>query len=101
LRAARPDEIHLVLPASLDAKVQERLARGFVPLGVSRAVLTRLDDVVGFGVVLNVVERLNLGVSYVTTGQNVPNDIQQACGARVAELLFAEAESSDVCAVTR
>jgi len=89
LRAARPDETHLVVPASLAPEVQVRVAQSFAPLGVARAVLTRLDDAVGFGVVLNVVQRLNLGVSYLTTGQNVPNDIEEACSTRVAELLLA------------
>jgi flagellar biosynthesis protein FlhF len=89
LRAVRPDETHLVLPASLTPAVQARVAQGFAPLGLSRAVLTRLDDAIGFGVILNVTQRLNLSVSYVTTGQNVPNDIEEACGRRVAERLLA------------
>jgi flagellar biosynthesis protein FlhF len=89
LRAARTDEIHLVLPASLSPEVQARVAQGFAPLGASRAVLTRLDDAIGFGVVLNVTQRLNLRVSYLTTGQNVPDDLEEACGRRVAELVLA------------
>lgn len=89
LRAARPDEIHLVLPASLDSRVQARIARGFLPLDISRVVLTRLDDAIGLGVVLNVIEQLELGVSFLATGQNVPNDLEQACGGRIAELLCA------------
>lgn len=89
LRAARPDETHLVLPASLAPGVQTRVAQGFTPLGLSRVVLTRLDDAIGFGVILNVTQRLNLNVSYVTTGQNVPNDIEEASGRRVAERLLA------------
>ena len=89
LRAAHPDEVHLVLPASLDARVQARTAREFAPLGVSRLVLTRLDDALGFGVVLNTITRLSLGVSYLATGQNVPQDIEEACGSRVAELVCA------------
>ncbi len=92
LRAASPDEIHLVLPASLDPKVQARIAHGFAPLGIAKVVLTKLDEVVGLGVILNVVERLGLGVSYTTSGQNVPNDIQEACGSRVAQLVFAADE---------
>lgn len=87
LRAARPDETHLVLPASLDPRVQTRFAEGFSPLGPTRVVLTRLDDVVGTGVILNVVDRLSLGLSFMTSGQNVPNDIEEACGQRIAELL--------------
>ncbi len=88
LRAARPDETHLVLPASLTPNVQKRVADSFKSLAISNAILTRLDDAVGFGVILNVIHRLNLGVSYVTCGQNIPNDIEEACGQRVAELLL-------------
>ena len=88
LRAARPTEVHLVLPASLEGAVQTRHARFFAPLGVSRLLLTRLDEALGFGVVLNVVERLNCRLSYWTTGQRVPSDIEEACGERVAELVL-------------
>ncbi len=89
LRATRPDEIHLVLPASLCPEIQERTARSFAPLNLSRMVLTRLDEVVGLGVILNLAQRLNLGVSYLTSGQNVPQDFEEACGQKVAELLLA------------
>jgi flagellar biosynthesis protein FlhF len=88
LRAARPDETHLVLPASLTPEVQARIAQSFAPLGASQFILTHLDDVIGFGVILNVVQRLDLRLSYLTTGQNVPSDLEEACGRRVAELLF-------------
>lgn len=88
LRAARPDETHLVLPASLAPDVQARLVRSFEPLHPSRLVLTRLDDAIGFGVILNVTQRLKLPVSYLSTGQNVPQDLEEACGERVAALLL-------------
>lgn len=87
LRAARPDELHLVLPASLAPDVQVRIARSFAPLGPSRVVLTRLDDAIGFGVILNVARRLDLPPSYLTTGQNVPHDLEEACGPRLAALI--------------
>jgi len=87
LRAARPEETHLVLPASLAPPVLSRMAQGFAPLGPTKVVLTRLDDVVGLGVILNVVQRLNLGLSYLTNGQNVPHDIEEACSPRLVELV--------------
>jgi flagellar biosynthesis protein FlhF len=87
LRAARPAELHLVLPASFAPAVQARVAQSFAPLGISRAVLTRLDEVIGFGVILNVAERLKLGISYVSTGQVVPRDLDTSDAQRVAELL--------------
>jgi flagellar biosynthesis protein FlhF len=88
LRAARADEVHLVLPASLTPGAQTRLGQSFAPLGVSRVVLTHLDEAVGFGVVLNAVERLKCHLSYLSAGQNVPRDIEEACGQRVAELIL-------------
>jgi flagellar biosynthesis protein FlhF len=87
LRAAHPTEIHLVLPASLTPEIQERTARAFAPLGVTRIILTRLDEVIGCGVVLNVMQRLNIALSHVTTGQNVPDDLEIACKSRLAELI--------------
>ncbi len=88
LRAARPDEVHLVLPASLSTAAQSRLGQGFAPLNVSRVVLTHLDEAVGFGVVLNAVDRLKWHLSYLSAGQNVPRDIEEACSQRVAELIL-------------
>jgi flagellar biosynthesis protein FlhF len=46
LRAARPDEIHLVLSGSTSPAVQLRLGEAFAPLGVSRVVVTRLDEAI-------------------------------------------------------
>ena len=58
LRGARPHEVHLVLPASTLPAVQQRTAKRFAPLGVSSLVLTRLDEAIGLGVILNTIERL-------------------------------------------
>lgn len=88
LRAARPDEVHLVLPASMLASVQARMAQRFAPLGVSRVVLTHLDEAVGLGVILNAIARLQWGLSYITDGETIPNNIQEACAERMATLIF-------------
>ncbi len=88
LRAARVDETLLVLPASTAQDVLERMAAGFAPLGPKGLVLTRLDDVIGFGVVLNLLHRLKIKLSYISAGQNVPADLEVACGKRLAELVL-------------
>jgi flagellar biosynthesis protein FlhF len=88
LRAARPQETHVVMPVSLTRLVQQRTAEFLGPLGVSRVVLTRLDEAVGLGVVLTAVAKMGWALSYLTDGQNVPQNIQEACGRRVAELIL-------------
>ncbi len=79
LAAFRPDERHLVLPASMDAAVQSHMAGFFAELRPNRLLLTRLDEALGMGVVLNTAERLALALSYTSGGQTVPHDLQVAC----------------------
>jgi flagellar biosynthesis protein FlhF len=88
LRSSRPQEVHLVMPVSLAQSAQQRAAQLFAPLGVSRVVLTRLDEIVGLGVILTAAQRLKWGLSYTTDGQNVPKNIHEACGRRMAELIL-------------
>jgi flagellar biosynthesis protein FlhF len=88
LRGTRPDETHLALPASFDAAVQQRILRAFEPLGAEHVLLTRLDEAIGMGVVLNAAARLKRKLSYLSTGQTVPNDIEAACGGRMADALL-------------
>ncbi len=92
LRAVAPDEVHLVLPASMLPSVQARMAKRFSPLGVSRVALTHLDEAVGLGVLLNAVDKLKWGLSYLTDGESIPNNIQEACPERLARLIFPAGE---------
>lgn len=85
-----PDEVHLVLSACQSFNAQAKAARAFAPLHASRVVLTRMDDAVGFGVILTTLERLDCRLSYLTCGQSVPNDLEEACGRRIAQLVFSD-----------
>lgn len=87
IRAARPDEIHLVLPAVWSASAQSRAAERFAPLGADRLLLTCLDEAAGLGVVLTAIQRIPWHISYIAVGQKVPSDLQEANGARLAEML--------------
>jgi flagellar biosynthesis protein FlhF len=92
LRAARPDEIHLVLPVSMHPRVQSGVAARFKPLGVSRVVLTHLDEAVGLGVVLNAIGKLEWGISYVSDGETVPHHLAEGCARRIADLAISDAD---------
>ena len=90
LRAARVSEVHLVLPASLAAGTQRSLVRAFEPLGAKHLIWTHLDDAVGLGVLLETLDQVALQVSYLASGQRVPNDIKTACGREVAALILSD-----------
>ncbi|HVW01640.1 MAG TPA: signal recognition particle protein, partial [Planctomycetaceae bacterium] len=58
--------------------------------GVTSLVLTKLDEASGMGPLLSVARRSSLPISYITTGQNVPDDIEPADAQRLARLVLAE-----------
>lgn len=51
-------------------------------------ILTKLDEADSLGAVLSLNRELNLPVSYLTTGQNVPDDIEPALYDRLARLIL-------------
>lgn len=88
VRAAKPDETHLVLPAYMSVNAQARTAEFFRPLAPTHVLLTHLDELLGFGVVLNALDRLHLKLSYLSDGQRVPQDLKEACSNTLAGLVL-------------
>ena len=52
-------------------------------------ILTKLDEATGLGNVLSVLRSSGLPLSYLTDGQNVPDDIQTADAHRLARMILA------------
>lgn len=90
LAAARPDEVHLVLSATSGERSLRAAADRFASARADRLILTKLDEADGLGAVLAVLERSHLPVSYITTGQAVPDDIEPAGRARLARLILGD-----------
>jgi len=88
LAAANPHEVHLVLSSTAHHSNLINAAEKFHQLGVDRVIFTKLDEAVSFGVVLSVLNKLQVSLSYVTTGQDVPEDIEVGNGRRMARLLL-------------
>ena len=91
LAAVDPHEVHLVLSSTSSERVLLREARAFVDLGADRVVMTKLDEAVSFGVLINVMQEVGKKLSYITTGQEVPNHIEVGEPRRMAELVLGAA----------
>lgn len=90
LSAAGVDQVHLVLSlAACEATIREAIEK-FSVLGLRHVILTKLDEAVGFGIVLNVLHAVDVRLSYMTHGQSVPNDIEEGDARRLAALILAE-----------
>ncbi len=76
LAVARPAETHLVLAATASQRVMLQIAERFERVKPDRVIFTKLDEAVTCGTLFNVVAAIAKRVSYVTTGQEVPHQIE-------------------------
>ena len=88
ITAADPDEVHLVLSGTAGERVLMREAEAFSPVGIDRIVLTKLDEAVSFGMLVNVIRQVGATLSFMTTGQEVPDHIEPGSASRLAELVM-------------
>ena len=88
--AVRPHEIHLVLSSTCSEAVLTEAIERFGEIGIDRVIFTKLDEAIGFGVILPCLQKANAGLSYLTTGQDVPDDIEVGEGRRLAGLILGE-----------
>lgn len=90
LQAIHPDEIHLVLSSTASQECVELAVNKFGETGADRLIFTKIDEAAHVGVVLNVVLKVNKALSYITTGQDVPDDIEVGRGRRLAQLILGQ-----------
>ena len=88
LNAAAPHEIHLVLAGTAHHSHILSAAEKFKSLGVNRLILTKIDEAINFGVLLSVMKKIKTSLSYITIGQDVPDDIEVGNSNRLARLLL-------------
>ncbi|MCB9846191.1 MAG: flagellar biosynthesis protein FlhF [Phycisphaeraceae bacterium] len=91
--AARPHETHLVISCTADQPVIDRVAAKFGALSPTDLIVSKVDEGVHFGCVLNIATRLGVRLSYVTTGQEVPDHIEPADADGLAKLVVGEART--------
>src|SRR5262245_25642527 len=88
LAEAEPDEVHLVLSSTAGAKSLISTAERFADVGTTTVLLTKIDEAHSLGHLVSLVRSVPLPVSYLTDGQNVPDDIQVADARRLAFMML-------------
>jgi len=81
-------ETHLVLSASTKEEDLLETANRFSVTRVDRLIFTKLDETSSYGTLLNIEDKTGIPITYLTTGQKVPEDIEIAKGSAIAELIL-------------
>ncbi len=88
LAEAQPDDVQLVLSSVASSGGLAKTAEQFAAIGATALLITKLDEAAGLGNLLPLVRSSRLPLSYVTCGQNVPDDIEPADSRRLARLIL-------------
>lgn len=83
-----PVEASLLLPlTSSQDNLTENVVR-FKPVGYQSIIFTKIDESRHFGRIYNVIDQERKPVSWVTNGQNVPQDIEKIDPGRLARMIM-------------
>lgn len=78
LNSANPDEVMLVLSCMASSSGFKRAVESFSPTGATSIVLSKIDEADALGHLWMPLLESKLPIRYLTTGQDVPDDIELA-----------------------
>lgn len=81
-------EKHLVLSATTKEEDAKEILEKFSVCQPDRVLFTKTDETKSLGFIVNLLYRQKIGLSYLTNGQSVPDDIVPARSEQLAEMLL-------------
>lgn len=87
---SQPSRTILVLSATTKFKDLMQITECFSPMNIDRYLFTKLDETSHYGSILNLIHGTGKPLSYVTTGQNVPDDMEVADPKKLSNLIYGE-----------
>jgi flagellar biosynthesis protein FlhF len=81
-------EVHAVAPASMRSADLGRMLDRLEIFSPSRLIFTRLDETLSFGGIISASVKTGKPISFLASGQEIPEDIEPATAARLLGLVF-------------
>ncbi|WP_078413246.1 flagellar biosynthesis protein FlhF [Priestia abyssalis] len=83
-------QTHLVLSLTGKIKDMEDVCDQFSSVPLDSFIFTKMDETSTYGSMLNMILKYGKSVSYITNGQNVPDDLKKASPEHIVNLMFGE-----------
>lgn len=84
-------EKHLVISSTTKLTDAQEIIKRFSAVEPDKIIITKIDETGSLGMVMNLLRNEKLAMSYVTTGQSVPDDIAVASAEVLANLFIKKA----------
>ena len=85
-------EKHLVISATTKFTDARQIMNKFSKVEPDRIIFTKIDETGSLGMIINLLRDNKYSLSYITTGQSVPDDIERASSEILANLLLKKVE---------
>ena len=92
LRQSFPIEVYLVMSITHKEDNLSAIGSRFGLLPIDRIIFTKLDESYTYGSMVNQLFKIKKPLSYLTTGQRVPEDIEIATKERIVSLILGETD---------
>lgn len=79
-------DTHLVLSASMKPADMSRVIDSYSIFRPSRLLFTHIDETTQYGALVNEASRRDLPISFLATGQRIPDDLEEATASRLTDL---------------
>jgi flagellar biosynthesis protein FlhF len=80
-------ENYLVLSLTSKQKDMESIFQQFSSIKIDKFIFTKADETDVYGTMMNMIEKFEIGAAYITTGQEVPDDVMIASPEAMANLI--------------
>ncbi len=97
-RACAPDEVHLLVPATMRPDMLPALTTALAHCRISHACITKFDELHDDRAIADLAARVHWPMRWVTTGQTVPNDLHAARAVVLGALGLPSASARGVAA---
>ena len=81
-------EKHLVISATTKFTDARHIMNRFAQIEPDKVIFTKIDETASLGMIVNLLRNQKYSLSYITTGQSVPDDIESASANLLANLLL-------------
>lgn len=95
IEKANASSIHLVISCTTKEKDIAAITEGFKELDYNNVIITKLDETTTYGSIINILDSAKKPLSFVTTGQNVPDDLMRITKSQISDLILGEFEQVD------
>lgn len=87
---AKASKVHLVISATTKNRDIKIITEGYKSINYDYVIITKLDETCTYGSILNICHKAQAPISFITTGQNVPEDIKTPTDSEVLNLILGE-----------